>query len=726
MISPSTHVDTTPIPIAASTIPPSPDITPASPDYTPTSPDYSPASNTKSDPSEDPSPDHIPPLPATLPFLSSIDDSLDSDIPYTTPSSTHGTPFTDTTLSTQRSPIASVALRRRDMILTLGQPIPYGQPYRYHLNGPIHMMTVRKRVGPLPTYRLAVRHSVDYSSSDHFSLDDSLRDSSSSSSSKTSSDSSADALSDSASSCSSSDHSLPAPSSVLLARGADPLLYLSIPLSLPILEALSLEDRFGPYVSRGTDLDMDVDVVRSDGIEINTEIRVEIDECIAYADALRDRRIDARVVVKTVDRNKVGTDVRGPVEVRVDRVTHPVTSDDIPKPAQEEGVVEVTYETLGDLVQRFDDHIVEILVHLVQAIERLCTVRCGNSKRVGYITRDCMATVTPNTQRALVGNQPGIVCYECGRPGHFRKDCPKLRNQNRGNQIGNKNGNKTGNHIGGNEATVKAYAIRGGGENLDFNVVTCTFLLNDCYASMLFDSGADRNFVSSTFSVLLNVAPSTLDTSYAIKLTDGRISETNVILRDFTLGLLGHSFDIDLMHVELGSFDVIIGCSKIARPMTKLTQKSVKFDSGEKAEAAIQSLKQKLCSTSILALPEGSENFVVYCDASHKGLGAVLMQKEKVIAYASCQLKVHEKNYTTHDLELGAVVFALKIWRHYLYDRLTKSAYFLPMREDDTMEKLTRQYLKEVVLRNEVPVLIISNHDGRFTSHFWKSLNKAL
>ncbi|GKD67484.1 putative reverse transcriptase domain-containing protein, partial [Tanacetum coccineum] len=76
----------------------------------------------------------------------------------------------------------------------------------------------------------------------------------------------------------------------------------------------------------------------------------------------------------------------------------------------------------------------------------------------------------------------------------------------------------------------------------------------------------------------------------------------------------------------------IKGFSKIARPMTKLTQKSVKFDWGEKAEVPFQLLKQKLCSAPILALPEGSENFVVYCDASHKGLGMVLMQKEKVIA----------------------------------------------------------------------------------------------
>ncbi|GKC36937.1 putative reverse transcriptase domain-containing protein [Tanacetum coccineum] len=111
----------------------------------------------------------------------------------------------------------------------------------------------------------------------------------------------------------------------------------------------------------------------------------------------------------------------------------------------------------------------------------------------------------------------------------------------------------------------------------------------------------------------------------------------------------------------------IEGFSKIAKPMTKLTQKKVAFEWGDKQEAAFQTLKNKLCSAPILALPQGAENFIVYCDASHKGLGAVLMQNEKVIAYASRQLKIHEKNYTTHDLELGAVVFALKIWRHYLY-----------------------------------------------------------
>nr|GFB50518.1 putative reverse transcriptase domain-containing protein [Tanacetum cinerariifolium] len=97
------------------------------------------------------------------------------------------------------------------------------------------------------------------------------------------------------------------------------------------------------------------------------------------------------------------------------------------------------------------------------------------------------------------------------------------------------------------------------------------------------------------------------------------------------------------------------------KSMTKLTQKTIKFDWGDKEEVVFQLIKQKLCSAPILALPEGSKDFVVYCDASIKGLGVVLMQREKVIAYGSRQLKVHEKNYTTHDLELGAVVFALKI-----------------------------------------------------------------
>nr|GEZ97900.1 putative reverse transcriptase domain-containing protein [Tanacetum cinerariifolium] len=318
--------------------------------------------------------------------------------------------------------------------------------------------------------------------------------------------------------------------------------------------------------------------------------------------------------------------------------------------------------------------------------------------------------------------------------------------------------------------------------------------------------------------------------------------------------------------------------------------KNVRFDWSEKAKATFQLLKQKLCSAPILALSEGSENFMVYCDASRKGLGSVLMQREKVIAYASCQLKIHEKNYTTHNLELGTkelsmrqrrwlellsdydceiryhpgkanVVEAKKeenyrtedlygmiknlepsadgtlclrnkswipcfgylrtlimhetlimpeshklkysihpgsdkmyqdlkklcwwpnikaeiatyvskcltcarvkaecqklsgllvqpvilVWKWenitmdfvikfsktssgqdavwVIVNRLTKSSHFLPMKETDAMEKLARQYLKEVVSRHGVLVAIISDRDNKFTSHFWQSLNKAL
>ncbi|GJU93245.1 putative reverse transcriptase domain-containing protein [Tanacetum coccineum] len=154
----------------------------------------------------------------------------------------------------------------------------------------------------------------------------------------------------------------------------------------------------------------------------------------------------------------------------------------------------------------------------------------------------------------------------------------------------------------------------------------------------------------------------------------------------------------------------IEGFSKIARPMTKLTQKSVKFEWGEKAEAAFQLLKQKLCSAPILALPEGSENFVVYCDASHKGLGAVLMQREKVIAYASRQLKVHEKNYTTHDLELGAVVFALKMWRHYLYG--TKCVVFT---DHKSLQHILDQ--KELNMRQRRWLELLSDYDCEIRYH---------
>ncbi|GJX24779.1 putative reverse transcriptase domain-containing protein [Tanacetum coccineum] len=492
-------------------------------------------------------------------------------------------------------------------------------------------------------------------------------------------------------------------------------------------------------------------------------------------------------------------------------------------------------------------------------------------------------------------------------------------------------GNKVGNKNGFIEARGKAYVLGGGDANPNSNVVNGTFLLNNHYAFILFDSGADRSFVSTTFSTLLDITPDTLDVSYAVELADRRISETNTLLRGCTLGLLGHPFNIDLMPIELGSFDAIIGMdwlanhqvivcdekviripygdevlivevtknesgdkseekrledvstvrnflevfpedlpglpptrqvkfqidlvpgatpvarapyrlapsefqefstqlqelsdkgfirpssspwgasvliddlfdqlqgsrvyskidlrsgyhqlrvreeyipktafrtryghhefqvmsfeltntpaneeehaehlklilellkkeelyakfskclagyyqrfiegfSKIAKPMTKLTQKNGKFDWSEKAEAAFQLLKQKLCSAPILASPESSENFMVYCDACLKGLGKVLMKREKVIAYVSRQLKIHEKNYTTHDIELGVVVFALKMWRHYLYG--TKYVVFT---DHKSLEHILDQ--KELNMRQRRWLELLSDYDCEIRYH---------
>ncbi|GJX44039.1 putative reverse transcriptase domain-containing protein [Tanacetum coccineum] len=824
----------------------------------------------------------------------------------------HGTPFTEITASTQRSPIIP---RRRVMILSPGQPIPHGRPYCYHLNGPVHMMTARKRVGPLPTHRLAMRHSADHSSLD--------------SSSEASSDFHSDASSDSSSRHSLSDHSSPDLPSTSAGpsrkRRRSPT--TSVPALSPVSGALSpVRADLIPSPKRVKDSGYLADV------EVDPrEISLRDDAIVRVSDEPHlEQDIDPEIQAE-IDEYETETGVRGPVEVRVERVTHPVMPEDIPEPAQE-GAVEATYETLGDLVQRFHDHTQAIPVHRIQAIEGvqreqghrivgvesavialteriaelerdnrrlrgtvsvesqrvdrlqrgmsrmqrelrqmrrlrfydrvrvgrleakmpntrsgasmthkevkelvtrrvaeevearenggnrnggngkgrngengfggnghrngnhgmnyggtegvvgltcwfekmetvfnisncplryqvkyatctlqdnaltwwnshkrtigveaayamnwvelmklmtevycprneiqktetelmvpneedkverfigglpdniqgngyaarsaenkrrmesnlrdnrgqqppfkrqntsgqnvaraytagnnerkgyagplpycnkcrmhhegLCTMRCGNCKRVGHQTRDCRAAIAPNTQRAPVGNQQGIICYECGRPGHFKKDCPKLRNQNRGNQTRNKNGNQTG----GNETTARAYAIGGGGTNPDSNVVTGTFLLNNCYASMLFDSGADRSFVSTTFSALLDVTPTTLDTSYAVELADGRISETNIVLRGCTLGLLGHPFDIDLMPVELGSFDVIIGMDWLA-----------------KYHALI------VCDEKVVRIPYGNEVLIIRgdsCDGGSK-LNIISCTKTQKYIEKGCQV----------------------------------------------------------------------------------------
>nr|GEZ10115.1 putative reverse transcriptase domain-containing protein [Tanacetum cinerariifolium] len=161
-------------------------------------------------------------------------------------------------------------------------------------------------------------------------------------------------------------------------------------------------------------------------------------------------------------------------------------------------------------------------------------------------------------------------------------------------------------------------------------------------------------------------------------------------------------------HVEHLRF--IENFSKIAKSLTILTQKCKTFDCGEERELAFQTLKDKLCNAHVLAFPDGPEDFVVYCDASGIGLDCELIQRGKVIAYASRQLKIHEKNYTTHDLELGAVVFALKIWRYYLYG--TKSVIYT---DHKSLQHIFSQ--KELNMRQRRWIELFSDYECEILYH---------
>ncbi|GJS81810.1 putative reverse transcriptase domain-containing protein [Tanacetum coccineum] len=229
--------------------------------------------------------------------------------------------------------------------------------------------------------------------------------------------------------------------------------------------------------------------------------------------------------------------------------------------------------------------------------EAPCIVKCGKCNKAGHMTKDFMNVVaTIATQRAPVVNQRVPTCFECRRQEHYRNQYPKLKSQTRGNKAGKKT----------NKARGKAYVLRGGKANPDSNVITGTFLLNNYYASMLFDSGVDRSFVSSTFSALLDVTPSTLDVSYVVELANGRVAETNTVLRGYTLGLLGHPFNIDLMLVELGSFDVINGMDWLANHHAVI-----------------------VCDEKIVRIPYGDEVLIVQGDRSGK-------EKKSKLSIISC------------------------------------------------------------------------------------------
>nr|GEV62187.1 hypothetical protein [Tanacetum cinerariifolium] len=716
----------------------------------------------QTDPSEDPSSDHIPPLPTTSPFLSLISDSLGRDIPDIPPLPTHGTPFIRTTLSTQRSPSAT-----------------------------------GKRVGPLPTHRLTMRHLVDYSSSYHFASNDSSSSSSSSSSSETSSYSFADALSDSASSRSSFYHSLPAPSSGMRPSHHLCSLVPSIPRSSAAISARPSHDSSYASPSRKRSRSPALFVP---SFEFPTELEVSSEDSFElYVPRETNLEMDVNVEIEM--------GVRGSVEVRVNRVTHPVIADDIPKLAQEEGAVERDQGHMIIVTRQQSTDMLEIIRELERVNMRLRDIMDVASQRV---TRSQRRETMPNTRSGAMMTREAVneqidrrLAGALGAREAARNLEPLMGNKGNINGVNGNGGNRDGvvrlTHWF--EKIEMVFHISNYLEKYQVKYAMC-MLLNSAltcwnsYKKIIGIKAAYAMIWAELMKLMTKVycprneelvllytrmvpneedkgrlkplaeeeqtpipTLSWLDTSYAVELVDGRISETNLVLRGCMLGLLGHSFDIDLMPIELGSIDIIIGMdwlakyhalivcdekviripygdevliirgddcdsrrprvyskidlrsgyhqlkvheedipktafrtcyghhefqalpktpteicqflglagyywrfiegfSKIARPMTKLTQKSVKFDMGEKAEVAFQLLKQKLCSALILASPKGSENFVVYYDASHKGLGVVLIQKENVIDYASRQLKIlsaqseakKEENFINEDL----------------------------------------------------------------------------
>ncbi|GJW04572.1 putative reverse transcriptase domain-containing protein [Tanacetum coccineum] len=194
-----------------------------------------------------------------------------------------------------------------------------------------------------------------------------------------------------------------------------------------------------------------------------------------------------------------------------------------------------------------------------------CAQRCHKCNKVGHFARDCRSTGNTNVANTQKGNgaaPKGNGCFECGAPGHFKRDCPKLKNKDGGN----------GNAQGWVYAVGNAEKRGNASGNPDANVVTSTFLLNNHYASILFDTGADRSFISTAFSSLINIAPTPLENCYDVELADGKLVGIDTIIRGCTLNFLDHPFNIDLMPVELGSFDVIIGMDWLRRCHAVITK----------------------------------------------------------------------------------------------------------------------------------------------------------
>nr|GEW00102.1 hypothetical protein [Tanacetum cinerariifolium] len=317
-----------------------------------------------------------------------------------------------------------------------------------------------------------------------------------------------------------------------------------------------------------------------------------------------------------------------------------------------------------------------------------CTQKCHKCNKVGHFARDCRSSGNANVANAQMDckeTPKGNGCSECEASGHFKRDFPKLKNKNGGNRnaqgwvytVGNaeKNGN----------APV----------NPNSNVTTGTFLLNNRYASILFDTGTDRIFISIAFSSLIS-AKKEEDKS------EGKQLKDIPIVRDFP-----KVFPEDLPGLPLARpvefhIDLIPGAAPTAfRTWYGHYEFHVMPFGLTNAPAVFMDLMNRVCKP--------------YLD---KGIYVDPAKIESIKDWASPKTPTEIRQF----LGLAGYYRSILV----IVDRLTKSAHFLPIRENDPMDKLTRLYLDRIVTRHGTPVLIICDHDGRFTLNFWKTFQKAL
>nr|GEV67198.1 putative reverse transcriptase domain-containing protein [Tanacetum cinerariifolium] len=310
-----------------------------------------------------------------------------------------------------------------------------------------------------------------------------------------------------------------------------------------------------------------------------------------------------------------------------------------------------------------------------QTLEEAINIAQRLMDQVGHMTRNYRNKGPATGSNLLLVT---VTCHACGEKGHYANQFRKTTNNN---------------------AQGRAYMLRDRNAHRDPNVVTraapvahAPYRLAPSEMQELSDQLQEHLIDSQG----LHVDPVKIE---AVK--NWASHTTPKEIRQF-LGLVGYYWRF------------IKDFSNIAKSLTELTQKNKKDIWGEDQETAFQLIKQKLCEALILALPEGNDDLIFYCDASHQGPGALLMQRKKVIAYASRQLKPHEENYTTHDFELGAVVFALKIWRHYLYG--TKCTVFT---DHKSLHHILDQ--KELNMRQRRSLELLADYDCDIRYHHGKA-----